>query len=147
MISRDRDDVRWWTWAGFRANATLAETLSDLTDGLRRFTDTHLRMRADLTPEMWKAATTDAAERPCIPEIDHDALTGLKFSEALPECLATATLAARLADTDAAATIVGQPGPVGGVSDQMMTVSRAEPSPRPLAQCPLPSNVSHREPG
>jgi ATP-dependent Lhr-like helicase len=109
VISRDRDDVRWWTWAGFRANATLAATLSELTDGLQRFTDTHLRMRADLTPEMWKAATTDAIERLCLPEIDHDALSGLKFSEALPERLATATLAARLADTDTAATILGQP--------------------------------------
>jgi ATP-dependent Lhr-like helicase len=106
---RERDDVRWWTWAGFRANATLAATLSDLTDGLQRFTDIHLRMRTDLTPEMWKAATTDAAERLCLPEIDHDALTGLKFSEALPEHLATATLAARLADIEAAATVLGQP--------------------------------------
>jgi hypothetical protein len=87
VISRDHDDVRWWTWAGFRANATLAATLSDLTDGSQRFTDTHLRMRADLTPEMWKAATTDAAERLCLPEIDRDALTGLKFTEALPEHL------------------------------------------------------------
>jgi ATP-dependent Lhr-like helicase len=109
VISRDRDDVRWWTWAGFRANATLTATLSELTDGLQRFTDTHLRMRADLTPEMWKAATADAVERLCLPEVDHDALTGLKFSEALPERLATATLAARLADTDAAATILGLP--------------------------------------
>jgi ATP-dependent helicase Lhr and Lhr-like helicase len=94
---------------GFCANATLAATLSDLTDGLQRFTDTHLRMRADLTPEMWKAATTDAAERLCLPEIDHDALNGLKFNEALPEHLATATLAARLADVEAAATVLGQP--------------------------------------
>jgi ATP-dependent Lhr-like helicase len=109
VISRDRDDVRWWTWAGFRANATLAATLSELTDGLQRFTDTHLRMRADLTSEMWKAAMSDAVERLCLPEIDHDALTGLKFSVALPERLATATLAARLADTDTAATVLGQP--------------------------------------
>lgn len=108
-ISHHRSDVRWWTWAGFRANATLAATLSDLTDGQQRFTDTHLRMRVDLTPEMWKAATKDAAERLCLPEIDHDALTGLKFSEALPERLATATLAARLADVDSAAAVLGQP--------------------------------------
>ena len=101
--------MRWCTWAGFRANATLADTLSDLTDGLQRFTDTHLRMRADLTPEMWKAATADSTERLCLPEIDHDALTGLKFSEALPERLATATLAAGLADIEAAATVLGQP--------------------------------------
>ena len=108
VISRDRDDARWWTWAGFRANATLAATLADLTDGLQRFTDTHLRMRADLTPEMWKIATKDAAERICLPEVDHDALVGLKFSEALPERLATATLAARLADVECAATVLGE---------------------------------------
>jgi ATP-dependent Lhr-like helicase len=108
-ISGHGDDMRWWTWAGFRANATLAATLSDLTDGRQRFTDTHLRMRSDLTPEMWKAATRDATGRLCLPEIDHDALIGLKFSEALPERLATATLAARLADVDAAATVLSEP--------------------------------------
>jgi ATP-dependent helicase Lhr and Lhr-like helicase len=108
VISRERDDVRWWTWAGFRANATLAATLSELTDGRQRFTDTHLRMRADLTHTMWQTATSDAAERLCLPEVDHDALIGLKFSEALPERLATATLAARLADTDAAATVLAE---------------------------------------
>jgi ATP-dependent Lhr-like helicase len=109
VISRDSDDVRWWTWAGFRANATLAATLSDLTGGLQRFTDTHLRMRADLTPEIWKTATKDATDRICLPEVDHDALAGLKFSEALPERLATATLAARLADVNHAATALSEP--------------------------------------
>jgi ATP-dependent Lhr-like helicase len=29
VIVRDGDDVRWWTWAGFKANATLAATLSE----------------------------------------------------------------------------------------------------------------------
>lgn len=108
VIARDRGEVRWWTWAGFRVNTTLAATLSDLTNGSQRFTDTHLRMRVDLTPEMWKGASTDAVERLCLPEIDRDALTGLKFSEALPEWLATAALAARLADIEAAATVLGQ---------------------------------------
>jgi ATP-dependent Lhr-like helicase len=42
-------------------------------------------------------------------EIDHDALVGLKFSEALAERLATATLAARLADVDSAATVLREP--------------------------------------
>ena len=35
-------------------------------------------------------------------------LAGLKFSGALPERLAAATLAARLADLDAAATVLGE---------------------------------------
>jgi ATP-dependent helicase Lhr and Lhr-like helicase len=109
VIVRDRDDVRWWTWAGFKANATLAATLSDLADSEQRFTDTYIRMRADLTPQMWNLATTDATERLCLPEVDYDAVAGLKFSEALPERLAIATLAARLADLPSAEQILGEP--------------------------------------
>jgi ATP-dependent Lhr-like helicase len=109
VIVRDGDDVRWWTWAGYRANATLAATLSDITDTAQRFDDTGLRLRADLTPDLWKASTSDATERLCLPDVDQRALAGLKFNEALPERLATATLAARLADLDHAAAVLREP--------------------------------------
>jgi len=109
VISREGEDVRWWTWAGYKANATLAATLSELTDDAQRFTDAGIRLRSDLTHEMWKAATHDAADRLCLPDIDKRALAGLKFSEALPPRLATATLAARLADLPGAAEILGRP--------------------------------------
>jgi ATP-dependent helicase Lhr and Lhr-like helicase len=107
VIGHRRSDVRWWTWAGFRANATLAATLSDLVDGEQRFTDSYVRMRSDLTREMWQAATADAAQRLCLPDVDLEALTGLKFSEALPERLALATAASRLADLAAAGQVTG----------------------------------------
>ncbi len=62
VIVRSSDgDVRWWTWAGFRANATLAATLSGVTDPLQRFDDQHIRLREDLTPQMWRDGTADAA--------------------------------------------------------------------------------------
>ena len=109
VITRAGDDVRWWTWAGYRANATLAATLSDLTDSVQRFDDTSLRLRGDLTPDLWKAGTADAAERLCLPDVDRRALAGLKFNEALPERLATATLAARLADLDYAVRVLAEP--------------------------------------
>ena len=109
VITREGEDVRWWTWAGYRANATLAATLSELTDSNQRFDDAAIRMRADLTHEMWKAAIGDAAQRLCLPEVDDRALAGLKFNEALPKRLAAATLAARLADLDSAAIVLGQP--------------------------------------
>jgi ATP-dependent helicase Lhr and Lhr-like helicase len=109
VITREGDDARWWTWAGYRANATLAATLSELTDSVHRFDDAAIRMRADLTRHMWKIATADATERLCLPDVDDRALAGLKFSEALPERLAAATLAARLADLDSAARILGEP--------------------------------------
>ena len=109
VIARSGDDVRWWTWAGYRANATLAATLSHMTDTVQRFGDANIRLRSDLTHEMWKAGTADAAERLCLPDVDQRALAGLKFNEALPERLATATLAARLADVDSAARVLAEP--------------------------------------
>jgi len=109
VITRTGDDVRWWTWAGYRANATLAATLSHLTDSVQRFDDASIRMRSDLSLDMWKAGTADAAERLCLPDVDERALEGLKFNEALPERLATATLAARLADIDSATRVLTEP--------------------------------------
>jgi len=109
LITRTDDDVRWWTWAGYRANATLAATLSDVVDGTQRFDDTSIRMRTDLTLQMWRASAGAAAERLCLPDVDERALTGLKFNEALPQRLATATLAVRLADLKGASAVLSDP--------------------------------------
>lgn len=102
------DDVHWWTWAGYRANATLAATLSGLTDDRQRFDDARIRLRSDLTRDMWREGIADAAERLCLPEVDERALAGLKFNEALPQRLAEATLAQRLADLGGAAAVLGE---------------------------------------
>ncbi|MFV2126721.1 DEAD/DEAH box helicase [Micromonospora sp. LOL_013] len=109
VILRDRSgDLRWWTWAGYRANATLAATLSEVVDPVQRFDDCQIRLRADLTPADWCSLTADATERICLPDVDEKALAGLKFSAALPARLATATLAARLADPVAALAVLRQ---------------------------------------
>jgi ATP-dependent helicase Lhr and Lhr-like helicase len=79
-----------------------------LTDSVQRFDDASIRMRSDLTLDMWKAGTTDAPDRLCLPDVDQRALEGLKFSEALPERLAIATLAARLADLDSASRVLDE---------------------------------------
>ncbi|MFD9421162.1 MULTISPECIES: DEAD/DEAH box helicase [unclassified Streptomyces] len=102
-------NVRWWTWAGSRANATLAASLGSAADPLQRPTDAYVRLREDITPQEWKQAKSDAAGRLCLPSVDPRALHGLKFSAALPSRLAEATLAARLADLDGAAEAVGEP--------------------------------------
>jgi ATP-dependent Lhr-like helicase len=104
-----RDDVRWWTWAGYKANATLTATLADLADSSQRPDDACVRLRQDLTPQMWRAATEDASDRLCLPDISEKAVTGLKFNTALPERLAIATLAARLADLESAASVLREP--------------------------------------
>ena len=109
IIAHADDDVSWWTWAGYRANATLAATLSDLADSTQRFDDARIRLRSDLTVQLWKASTADAAGRLCLPDVDDRALAGLKFSDALPNRLATATLAARGADLEGAAQVLAEP--------------------------------------
>jgi ATP-dependent Lhr-like helicase len=109
VIGRSGVDVRWWTWAGFRTNATLAATLVGITDEKQHFDDCSIRLRTDLTRDVWTAATADAAQRLCLPDVDEQALNGLKFSEALPHRLAVATLAARLADLDGAARVLNEP--------------------------------------
>lgn len=54
LITRVGSDVRWWTWAGYRANATLAATLQSITDPLQRPADSWLRLRENLTPAEWR---------------------------------------------------------------------------------------------
>lgn len=101
--------VRWWTWAGHRANATLAATLAAVTVPGQRAGDCWVRLREDLTPQMWKQATADAPDRLCLPDVDERAVKGLKFADALPPRLAEATLASRLTDLDGARTVLREP--------------------------------------
>jgi ATP-dependent Lhr-like helicase len=117
VILRDnQSDLRWWTWAGFRANATLAATLGEVVDPVQRFDDLQVRLREDLTPQAWRDLVADAAQRLCLPDVSERALEGLKFSAALPHRLAMATLAARLSDLSGAAAVLGEPSRFVSVS-------------------------------
>jgi ATP-dependent helicase Lhr and Lhr-like helicase len=110
VIVRDSGgDVRWWTWAGWRANATLAATLSGIADPAQRIEDFHIRLRSNVTPGSWKAALDGIEDRLCLPTVERKALDGLKFSEALPRHLAETTLAQRLADFEGAYMALGEP--------------------------------------
>ena len=103
VIARETSgEVRWWNWAGWRANATLVATLSHLADPAQRIESFYLRLRPDLTPLGWKTALDGIEQRMCLPAVDGKALDGLKFSDALPRPIAEATLAQRLADLDGA---------------------------------------------
>lgn len=106
IVRNKSGDLRWWTWAGFRTNATLTATLGHVIDPVERFDDRSIRLREDLTPPEWAAAAAMAGERLCLPEIDEKALEGLKFSAALPKRLAEATLAARSANVEGATAIL-----------------------------------------
>ena len=109
IISRGDLDLRWWTWAGYRVNATLKATLGGLADELQRADDVSIRLRGDLWPSTWRSLVVQVKDRLCPPEIDEKALSGLKFSDALPRHLAEATLAARLADLEHAESVLLEP--------------------------------------
>ncbi|MFC4562831.1 DEAD/DEAH box helicase [Nocardiopsis mangrovi] len=99
-------DVRWWTWAGTRANLTLRATLAGAADPGQQPHDHFLRLRDDVGPTEWAALTAGAVDRIALPEVSGKALAGLKFTAALPPHLAARTLAARLADVDAAGAVL-----------------------------------------
>ncbi|WP_432957278.1 DEAD/DEAH box helicase [Micromonospora haikouensis] len=109
VVRAEGGDLTWWTWAGLRANATLAATLSEVVDPMQRYDDYTLRLRADLDRSQWRSLVADAGQRICLPEVNTRALAGLKFGVALPERLARATLAARLADLPGAAAVLAEP--------------------------------------
>jgi ATP-dependent Lhr-like helicase len=109
VIVRTNDDVRWWTWSGYRANATLIASMSGVADPSQRVEEFFIRLRRDLTPAIWKVAVSDADERLCLPGLDDEALNGMKFSAALPRHLGEATLSARLADLEGAHRSLSEP--------------------------------------
>ncbi|WP_327009666.1 DEAD/DEAH box helicase [Dactylosporangium sp. NBC_01737] len=104
------DEHRWWTWAGRRANATLAASLPKAAVDGGRLDDHMIRLRGDLTaPALRQLIDTVDTHRLPAPEIDDEAVTGLKFGEVLPADLATTTLAERAADGPAAQTVLASP--------------------------------------
>lgn len=99
VVTAASGDIRWWTWAGYRANATLAATLDAVADPKQRPSDFAVRLRDDLTPQMWRAAKQALdLDHLRLPGVDPRATAGLRFAALLPEELATATVAERLAD-------------------------------------------------
>lgn len=110
VIVRDAaGQLRWWTWAGHRANATLTATLEGIAVPGQRIGDHWIRLREDLTPPAWKEALSEAPHRLCLPPVDERAVRGLKFGDTLPPRLAEATLSARLADLESAVTVLAEP--------------------------------------
>lgn len=93
LVMVDREDRReYWTWAGLRANETLAAALGAGavigTDNRRIVLESHV------TREQIRNAPVGTA----VPAVSPEAVDGLKFSAALPVEMARATLAERFVD-------------------------------------------------
>ncbi|MBJ7480053.1 DEAD/DEAH box helicase [Rhodococcus erythropolis] len=103
VIARDeREDWRWWTWAGAKANRTLGAWIPDLIVPRQMSRADCVRLHRDLSVQDIRdglaAARAHDAPRP-LPAVDKGALRGLKFSVALPEQLARQTMSSRLVNS------------------------------------------------
>jgi ATP-dependent helicase Lhr and Lhr-like helicase len=95
----------WWTWAGARANATIAAAIPDVVDARTRYDNVRIRIRGEVDATELHAAVNAALSLPLPrPEVDAAAIRGLKFADSLPLPLASHTLAERLSDPEAART-------------------------------------------
>lgn len=95
---------RWWTWAGTAANRTLHASLPTVVDPRQRIDEKSIRLLPGVTVAEFSAALAAIEWRD--PEVDANALRGLKFSVALPQELAAQTLQARLGDRRHAARVL-----------------------------------------
>lgn len=119
LAEADNGHLRWWTWAGARANALLGAALTEidatLVDQSDRFDNRYVRLRGDATAGWVSAALRSARSQlgaPLLgvaPSVTEEAVKQLKFAELLPPELAAATLAARGVDHDGAAVVGGRP--------------------------------------
>nr|WP_300988547.1 DEAD/DEAH box helicase [Thiocapsa sp.] len=108
LVTDDAGVTRWWTFAGFGANAVLAQILGAAKIEVRRFDNfaiTLMQVR-DRLPELLMTGAAPCCEATWEPWMDR---TELKFSLCLPESLARAALVARLTDTEGARKVLDEP--------------------------------------
>jgi ATP-dependent helicase Lhr and Lhr-like helicase len=109
---RPSSGAEWWTFAGTRANATLAGALSRACGGRVE----HDALAITVEGEEGFAAIEEAVRRlgsrdvsTMEPEVEEAALEGLKFSRCLPRELGLLTLSSRLRDETAIGAVLAQP--------------------------------------
>lgn len=112
LLWRSASEIEWWTFAGTKANATLAGEMARRCGG--RVDHDGLCVTLDVVgglPVVEKAVrdVVLVEASTLTPTVEEAALTGLKFAACLPQELALATLAARLRDVPAVQAVLAQP--------------------------------------
>jgi ATP-dependent Lhr-like helicase len=106
VLVRQGEASRWWTYAGQRANTSLAASLA--ADGLDAIPDS-LGIRIEGTHRGAEVRSAIVAHAGIPAQVSAQALDGLKFSAALPVDLATAVLAGRIGDPVTASRVADAP--------------------------------------
>jgi len=108
LVTDDEGVTKWWTFAGFGANAVLAQILGAAEIEVRRFDNFAITLMQanDRLPELLMTGAALWGEVTWEPWMDR---TELKFSLGLPESLARAALVARLTDAEGARKVLDKP--------------------------------------
>ena len=117
LVHEENGQLRWWTWAGARANAVLVagllEVAPELLDETRHFNNWQIGLHRDATVgALGKAlnsisAALESSPTRFSPQVDARALKALKFSDLLPADLALNVVGARNGDPNHAARVAG----------------------------------------
>jgi ATP-dependent Lhr-like helicase len=112
LVHPRQGEWHWWTFAGSRANASLASRLAQSLGCRMSWDNFAVRLRGPLEPEVLDSAleslrTTNPDE--ILPSVDDAALEGLKFADCLPPARAVSVLQARLSDPIAIRSLLSQP--------------------------------------
>jgi ATP-dependent helicase Lhr and Lhr-like helicase len=111
VVSAGDGETEWWTFGGNRANATLAQQLSQQTASKVRHDSFTLTFEAVVKLQDVQRAITEIRQQDVAemrPAIDEAAVDGLKFSECLPAELAIEMLQRRLQDAHATRQVLEQ---------------------------------------
>ncbi|WP_222195365.1 hypothetical protein [Modestobacter italicus] len=119
VLPHDRGQARWWTWAGGRANATLAAALvaveTGVVDQLDRYDNRYIKLRGDAAAGVVRDAVREIRRRVgddldgVQPPVSAEAMKHLKSSDLLPPELAAMTLGQRGGDSIGASALLVRP--------------------------------------
>jgi len=118
VVAPEGSRLRWWTFAGAKANAVLTAAIGGAAPELLdewSYSNLAVSLRSDATASALSSALRRARAdfgddfAGVVPEVSEQALKKLKFSELLPPALAIATLSARSADWQAAGMVARVP--------------------------------------
>ena len=108
FVRDSHGSVRFWTFAGMRANAMLRERLGSMADE-RGIDNLVIQLRPEVAFPELQSWREEAARGTLVAPVDEEALKQLKFSECLPRPTALRILGERLGDIEAARACLAEP--------------------------------------
>jgi ATP-dependent Lhr-like helicase len=108
VVTDARGNQRWWTFAGLRANAELADRLGGLSLGSRSRDNLSIGLADGIRTADLHGRLRSASEVRTVQAKDYTPRE-LKFAECLPPDLAAATVATRYADPESVNVCLAEP--------------------------------------